>query len=155
MHTSGLLMHIIFMGDVLFKKALQEFMKRWKGKHPTPYDFFFTFEDAANDDYTWFWQPWFFNSGYPDLAIDTVTAKDGILKIQISKEGVLPIPVALTVTFKDGSLKRSYRSAAVWKSADEDDIWIEMETDKKPAVIELGNQYIPDADTTNNLWQSK
>lgn len=144
-----------FMGDVLFKKALQEYMKRWKGKHPTPYDFFYTFEDAADDDYNWFWQPWFFNSGYPDLAIDSVVVKNDILKIQITKQGALPIPAALTVTFKDGSLKRAYRSASVWKSPDEDDIWIEIETDKKPALIELGNQYIPDADTTNNIWQSK
>lgn len=144
-----------FMGDVLFKKSLQEFMKRWRGKHPTPYDFFFTFEDVSGDDYTWFWQPWFFSSGYPDLAIDSVSVKDDILKIQITKEGLLPIPVALTVVFKDGSVKRAYRSAAVWKTPDEDDLWIEMETDKKPAMIELGSQYIPDADTTNNIWQSK
>lgn len=144
-----------FMGELLFKKALQDYMNRWQGKHPTPYDFFFSFEDAADDEYAWFYQPWFFNQGYPDLAIDSVTVKDDNLRMQIVKEGALPVPVALTVKFKDGSVKRAYRSAAVWKSDDEDNIWIEMEIDKKPASIELGSQYIPDVDTTNNLWLFK
>lgn len=149
-----------FMGDASFKKALQEYMKRWEGKHPTPYDFFFSFEDAADDDLTWFFEPWFFKQGYPDVGIDTAYIKDDLLKIKITKEGELPIPVALYVKYKDGSSQKAYRSASVWKSTggdedNEDEIWIEMETTKRPALIELGNPYIPDADTTNNNWNFK
>lgn len=144
-----------FMGDVQFKRSLKEYIKRWAGKHPTPYDFFLTFEDVTDDDLDWFWQPWFFHQGYPDLAIDSVIVKDELLKIEITREGLLPVPIALTVKFKDGSTRRAYRSAAVWKAEDEDAIWIEMETDKKPAMIELGNLYIPDVDSTNNIWLFK
>jgi hypothetical protein len=148
-----------FMGDASFKKALQEYMKRWAGKHPTPYDFYFTFEDATDDELTWFFEPWFFKQGYPDAAIDTAFVRDDILKIQVTKEGELPIPVALYVKFKDGTSKKAYRSASVWKPGagadEEDEIWIEMEIDKKPSMIELGNPYIPDADTTNNYWLFK
>lgn len=144
-----------FMGDAVFKKALQEYIKRWNGKHPTPYDFFFTFEDVTDDDLSWFYQPWFFNHGYPDLAVDTAFVKDDILKIEITKEGEIPVPVALTVKFKDGSIKRAYRTVSAWKNEESDAIWIEMETDKKPVLIELGSQYIPDADTSNNYWQFK
>lgn len=148
-----------FMGDALFKKALQEFMKRWEGKHPTPYDFFFTFEDVTDDDLSWFWEPWFYKQGYPDVAIDTAFVSNEILKVKITKEGELPIPVALNVKFKDGTSKKAYRSASVWKpgspNEEEDEIWIEMETTSKPSLIELGNPYIPDADTTNNNWQFK
>ena len=141
-----------FMGDASFKKALQEFIKRWNGKHPTPYDFFFTFEDATDDDLGWFYEPWFFKHGFPDLGIDTAYVNDDILRITIAKEGELPIPVAITVKFKDGSVMRAYRTASTWKNEEDDSILIEMETDKKPSSIELGNQYIPDADTTNNYW---
>jgi hypothetical protein len=140
-----------FLGEDEFKKALAEYMKRWNGKHPTPYDFFFTFEDVTNDDLGWFWLPWFFRQGYPDLAIDTAFAGSDMLKIKITKEGELPIPAAINVRFKDGTEKKTYRSAAVWKS-DEDEIWIEMQADKKISLIELGSPYIPDADTTNNYW---
>lgn len=141
-----------FMGDAAFKKALQEFIKRWNGKHPSPYDFFFTFEDASDDELTWFYQPWFFGHGYPDVGIDTAYVKDDILKMSIIKEGELPIPVAVTVKFKDGSVKRAYRSASAWKNEDDETIWIDMEIEKKPSSIELGSQYIPDADSTNNYW---
>jgi hypothetical protein len=145
-----------FMGDASFKKALQEYMKRWEGKHPSPYDFFFTFEDVSDDDLDWYFEPWFFKQGYPDAAIDTAFVKDDILKVRVTKEGELPIPVALYIKFKDGTSKKAYRSASAWKPGttgdDEDEIWIEMEIDKKPSTIELGNPYIPDADTTNNYW---
>jgi hypothetical protein len=141
-----------FMGETEFKKALQEYMKRWNGKHPSPYDFFYTFEDVSNDDLSWFWQPWFFRQGYPDLAIDTVFVTGDNLKIEISKEGELPIPAAVNVRFKDGTEKKAYRSAAVWKNEEEDDIWIEIQTDKKVSMIELGNPHIPDVDSTNNVW---
>lgn len=144
-----------FMGDAAFKKALQEFMKRWNGKHPTPYDFFFTFDDASDDELAWFYQPWFFEHGYPDVGIDTAYIKDDMLKISVIKEGELPIPVAVTVKFKDGSVKRAYRSATAWKNEEDETIWIEMETDKKPASIELGSQYIPDLDSANNYWLFK
>jgi aminopeptidase N len=143
------------MGDAVFKKALQEYMKRWNGKHPTPYDFFFTFEDATDDDLDWFYEPWFFKQGYADIGIDTVSVKDDLLKIAITKEGELPIPIAVTVKFKDGSVKRAYRSATAWKNEENDMVWIEMEIDKKPSNIELGNQYIPDVDSTNNYWLFK
>ena len=72
--------------------------------------------------------------------------------MSIIKEGELPIPVAVTVKFKDGSVKRAYRSASAWKNEDDETIWIDMEIEKKPSSIELGSQYIPDADSTNNYW---
>lgn len=141
-----------FLGEEQFKKALQEYMRRWNGKHPTPYDFFFTFDDVIDDDLSWFWEPWFFKHGYPDLGIDTAFVKDNILKIIITREGLLPVPVSVNVIFRDGSMKKAYRSASIWKNEEEDDLLIEIETDKKPRIIELGNSYIPDADTTDNTW---
>jgi hypothetical protein len=35
------------LGEELFAKGLKEFIARWNGKHPTPWDFFYTFEDVA------------------------------------------------------------------------------------------------------------
>ncbi|MCI0448525.1 MAG: M1 family metallopeptidase [Chlorobi bacterium] len=144
-----------FIGDTQFKKALQEYMKRWAGKHPTPYDFFFTFEDVLDDELDWFWQPWFFRQAYPDIGIDTALFMENNLVVKITKQGELPIPVVLKVKFKDGSDTKVYRSASVWRPSggeDEDEITIEMETERKVLSLELGNEYIPDADTTNDYW---
>ena len=147
-----------FIGDAQFKKAIHEYMKRWAGKHPTPYDFFFTFEDLLEDELGWFWEPWFFKQGYPDIGIDTAFVKDNNLSVKITKQGELPIPVALKIKFKDGSEKKAYRSASVWRPAageDEGEITIETEVERKIHSLELGNEYIPDADTTNNYWMFK
>ncbi len=57
------------LGKELFDKCLHEYIKRWHGKHPIPYDFFFTFNEVTGKDLSWYWKPWFFERGYPDLAI--------------------------------------------------------------------------------------
>jgi aminopeptidase N len=44
------------LGDELFKKCLHEYMNRWHGKHPLPWDFFFTFNDVTKKNLNWFWK---------------------------------------------------------------------------------------------------
>jgi hypothetical protein len=53
------------LGKSRFREALREYARRWHGKHPTPYDFFYTFDAVAGESLSWFWQPWFFESGAP------------------------------------------------------------------------------------------
>ncbi len=48
------------LGDSLFKLALHEYMNRWNGKHPLPYDFFNTFNNVTGEDLNWFFDPWFY-----------------------------------------------------------------------------------------------
>ncbi len=57
------------LGDETFLNALQVYIKRWVKKSPTPYDFFYTFEDVSGEDLSWLWKPWFFNFGYADVSI--------------------------------------------------------------------------------------
>jgi len=63
------------------------------GKHPTPYDFLFTFNEVTGENLNWFWKPWFFESGYPDLAMDKVVTNDSEAEITIRKVGNVPTPV--------------------------------------------------------------
>jgi hypothetical protein len=139
--------------DGLFGTALREYINRWHGKHPTPYDFFFTFEDVTGLELDWFFQSWFFDQAYPDLGIDSVAFENGKIRVLIDKIGELPVPVLLKVKASDGSLMNIYKTAEVWKSGD-DELWIEEELEGKQVVsLELGSMYIPDADKTNNEWK--
>ncbi len=141
------------LGDELFKKALQEYIRRWNGKHPTPYDFFFTFNDAAKEDLSWFWQPWFFDQGYPDLGIDSVNINDDKALVGISLEGKIPVSVSLTFKFSDGSERTVFKNCSVWKDAEE--AWFELPLEgRKLKSIELGNPHIPDVNKENNLWEA-
>ncbi len=37
------------VGQERFLAALQEYIRRWRGKHPTPYDFFFAFNEVLGE----------------------------------------------------------------------------------------------------------
>ena len=100
-----------YLGDRKFNKGLQLFVKRWAGKHPTPYDFFNCFNEAANEDLAWFWKPWFFDLGSADLSIKKMNDSG----FQIINKGGFPVPIHLTIEFKDGRIETMNEPASVWK----------------------------------------
>jgi aminopeptidase N len=142
------------LGDELYKKALQEFMALWNGKHPIPYDFFFTFNRVTGEDLSWFWKPWFFENGYPDLAIKKVEVKKKKINVNVEKKGIMPIPIALKITYADSTLDSTYHSAKVWKR-DNKEFTVGIGAKKQLLKIELGMPRIPDVDIENNIYMKK
>ncbi len=57
------------LGKEVFFKATRSFMTSWHGKHPTPYDFFYTFNRVSRKNLNWFWRACYFDFGYADLGI--------------------------------------------------------------------------------------
>ncbi len=143
--------YVICLVDELFLNALQEFINRWNGKHPTPYDFFFTFNEVTGKNLNWFWKPWFFDVGYPDLAIDRVRVEDGKAEITIRKVGNIPTPVKLKLTYENGTSEEYYYPADVWQ--DSNDIFsTEIKLTDILKEIQLGDLRIPDSNRDNNLF---
>ena len=60
------------LGRDTFEKAFREYGRRWLGKHPTPWDFWNTFDDVTGQDLSWFWKEWFYETWKLDQALDTV-----------------------------------------------------------------------------------
>lgn len=139
------------LGDELFLKALQEYINRWTGKHPTPYDFFFTFNNVTGQNLNWFWNAWFFEFGYPDLAIEKVSGSVGKSEVTIRKAGNIPTPVKLKITYEDESREECYYSAAIWKNGD-DTFLAEINLSGILKQIELGDLTIPDSNSENNIY---
>ncbi len=142
------------LGDEKFSLALKEYMNRWHGKHPIPYDFFFTFENVLKEDLYWFIKPWFYEQGYPDLAIKSVEYKKGEITAVIEKIGNLPIPIYLQVNLNNGSKINVYHSALVWKDG-KNSFTIKVKAESDFSSIALGNKYVPDVDLTNNEFVNK
>jgi len=144
-----------FLYDMLskeiFLEALQEFINRWNGKHPTPYDFFFTFNEVTRQNLNWFWKPWFFETGYPDLKIDDVSVNDKKVKIKIKKVGIVPTPVKVALTYEDDYKETFYYTTEVWMDG-KDSITIEVELKGILKEITLGDISIPDSNRDNNLF---
>ncbi|MCE1164661.1 MAG: M1 family metallopeptidase [Bacteroidetes bacterium] len=136
------------LGEDLFAKTIREFIGRWNGKHPTPYDFFFTFNNFTGKDLNWFWRKWYMEYGVPDLSISAAMVSDKKMDVKIKNKGGMPVPVAVTITYEDGSIVTHNRTAEVWKSADE--YRFTIETTGKVKTIVLGNKYIPDVNPEDN-----
>jgi len=142
------------LGDEMFKKCLVEFINRWNGKHPTGYDFLYTFANVSEQNLNWFIQPWFFEFGTPDLGIGTVSAGTKNNKIEIQKVGKYPVPIKLTVTYTDDSFEMFQESASVWK--DGKTVYsMDIKNKKTIKKLALGDAEIPDTDATNNTKEIK
>ena len=126
-------------------------MKRWNGKHPIPYDLFYSFNDGTGKDLNWYWKSWFFDFGYPDLSITEVVI-DGInLSVTVKKEGNIPIPIKLTFIYTDGTESELYKNASVWSDGKDEFIMTEQTT-KTIERIKLGDAHIPDVNYKRNTY---
>jgi len=134
------------VGEEKFLFAFKEFVNRWKGKHPTPWDMFYTFNNVLEENYNWFWKAWFFDQGYPDLG---VRLDGNHIVVECKGVGSLPLPVKLYLEMADGSAKTIERSMDVWKGG-ERKINIEYNDLDNVKVIRLDTASVPDIDHTNN-----
>lgn len=139
------------LGEETFNLCLTEFIQRWKGKHPTGYDFFFTFNNVSGQNLNWFWQPWFFEFGYPDLAISDVVIDDKNVEVKINKIGNYPVPIKLSIIYTDDTEEIIETKDEEWNNNSES-ISVKFNTNKEIKEIQLGDKYIPDIDMTNNYY---
>jgi len=139
------------LGDDVFKAALHEYIYRWQGRHPLPYDFFASMATASGQSLLWFYKPWFFETAIADLGIKKVTNDN---KIIIENYGGLPLPVSLKVNYSDGSSEEFYENTSIWKNG-ESAVIIVADADKTISQIELGSSIIPDINQVNNLFAAE
>lgn len=136
------------LGDAMFKKVIKEYVTRWESKHPTPTDLIYTINSVTGKDYSWYWNPWFYEYGYADLALEDVTISGDKVNLAVIKKGLFPVPVKLTITFDDGTTQTIYKTAQVWEKSS---TWrLKQAFDKKVAKVTLGDINIPDAFPENN-----
>ena len=140
------------LGDDVFYKALHQYIRNWNGKHPMPYDFFYSMNAGAGRNLNWFWKRWFFDDGMPDLAITKYTSGKKEHIVLVESKGNKPVPVDLTVTFTDGSTQKIHRSIAVWEKG-EKTVEIRFTANKTVKNIVMGSTYVPDMDKSNNHWE--
>ncbi len=142
----------VLLGKTLFKKALKEYIIRWHGHHPIPLDFFNTFNRVSKQNLDWFWNPWFYDFGYPDLAIEKVKINNDNIIVLIKRIGNIPTRIKLIYKFADGSTQQSFFTAKVWKDGNKI-FKIIIKSDKKLKSITLGGKYIPDVNKKNNIMK--
>jgi hypothetical protein len=142
------------LGDALFTKALHNYISLWHGKHPMPYDFFNCINSGAGTNLNWFWKSWFFDNGIPDQGITKVTKNQKQYTVLITNVGTKPVPVDLTVFYKDGSTQAIHQSIACWAKGNKT-FTINFTAKKAIDKLVLGGIYDPDSNKADNIWVAK
>jgi aminopeptidase N len=141
------------LGDVLFKKCLHEYMNRWNGKHPIPWDFFNTFNNVAGRNLNWLWNNWFFTFNHIDVAVQNVTKTGTGYTVSINNVGGFAIPLDIQVTYADGSKASLHQTPAIWQ-ADQKQAKVAIKTAKAIASIRLDGNIFMDSNEADNQWEA-
>ena len=135
-----------YMGDELFLKCSREFIARWAGKSPTPYDLFYTFENISGQDLNWIWKPWFFDFGSADVKTESFNKEE----LTVSMPGNQPIALVIDLDYQDGTHLTLYETMGIWsKGEKEQTIRIPNHSEVKEIIV---NRDLPDADRSNNQF---
>ena len=146
------------LGKERFDYAFKEYIKRWAYKHPAPWDFFRTMENAAGEDLGWFWKGMFIENYKLDQAISGVTyvrnnPESGALVV-IDNLDKMAMPVSLsyeTVSGKTGSVKipiEVWQNGASWTQ--------KLNTTEKLKSVTIDKDAVyPDVNPDNNTWKAQ
>lgn len=84
-------------------KILLEYYNRWRFKHPNANDFIQVAQDVSGVQLDWYKEYWCSTTKKIDYGIDSLWEVNGIAKIRLKRIGLLPMPIDVMFTKKDGS----------------------------------------------------
>ncbi len=142
------------LGRETFERAMREYVRRWRFKHPQPADFFRTIADVSGRDLDWFWREWVFTTARLDQAIDSARAvgKDSTY-LYLSNRGQMVMPVTLELRFADGTTATQQYPIEMWNLGDR--FVARVATPKRVVAAVLDPKAVyPDVNRTNNGWKA-
>ncbi len=89
-------------------KILLEYYKAWRFKHPNASDFMRIAEKVSDMKLDWYKEYWINSTKTIDYSIDSLWEEGGQTKVRIGRIGLMPMPVDLQITFRDGSKEMHY-----------------------------------------------
>jgi aminopeptidase N len=144
------------LGEQRFDYAFKSYIKRWAYKHPTPFDFFRTIENAAGEDLGWFWKGMFLENYKLDQGVKEVKyVKDSAAKgalVTIDNLEQMAMPVYLQYETESGKKNMVKIPVEVWQS---NTSWIvKLNTTEKIKSITIDPDHVfPDINYSNNTWK--
>ena len=139
------------LGDDLFKKCLYAYIDRWNGKHPLPWDFFYTFNDVSEKNLNWFWNNWFFSTYYIDLAVTDVKTSGSNYTLSIKNIGGMAASVDVIAQYEDGSSENFHQTPQIWMN-NQAQTTVNITAKKQVKSLTLDGGIFMDADVSNNKW---
>jgi Peptidase family M1 domain len=143
------------LGEKRFDYAFQTYIKRWAFKHPTPWDFFHTIDNAAGEDLSWFWNEWFFNTWKLDQAVKSIDYQDNDPSkgafITIENLEQMAMPVTIAITEENGKTGMVNLPAEIWQRGDTWTFTYKSTSKIQYAIIDP-DHVLPDVNPENNSF---
>jgi aminopeptidase N len=96
------------VGDKVLDKILLAYYNEWRFKHPNPNDFIRVAEKVSGLELQWYKEYWIYTTKTIDYSIGDVDDENGKAKITLRRVGLMPMPIDILVTYKDGSKEVHY-----------------------------------------------
>lgn len=142
------------LGNDTFYKAYRTYIHRWAYRHPSPYDFFRTFNDVTGQDLDWFFQPWFFSREKLDQSVANVRQDGQTVTVTVTNVGGLYAPIDVEATLANGS-KVSWREpASAWFTGASTVTTHHAVEGRVTAVSLDADHNFPDVNRDNNSWKA-
>ncbi len=119
------------IGEEARNKTLLRYFNEWKFKHPDLNDFVRVAEKTSGLELDWYYDYWVNSTKTIDYGVGKVEEFDGNVLVEVVREGALPMPLDIVVTFKDGSKKSYYAPLSIMRG-------------EKPNENELDRVVLPD-----------
>jgi hypothetical protein len=146
----------VVLGPERFDAAFREYVSRWAFKHPTPWDFFHTMENAGGEDLSWFWRGWVMNTWKIDQAVKGVkyvkNAPENGAEITLENMEKMPMPVTVLVKEANGKEHTINLPVEIWQRSSEWTFGIPTTSEIKEVTLDPDKK-LPDWNRDNNKWK--
>lgn len=146
------------VGEKRFDYAFRQYIEKWAYKHPTPWDFFRSMDNALGEDLSWFWKAWYVENYRLDQAVLSVTYFDnnpanGAL-VTVANLDQMAMPLILEYETADGKKEKVRYPVEIWNNTASFKIKLPS-TEKIVKVVIDPEKVFPDMNYVNNSWTGK
>ena len=146
------------LGESRFDYAFRTYISRWAYKHPSPWDFFRTMENAAGEDLSWFWRGWFMENYLLDQAITGVTYEENgngtYAIVNMANLNRMAMPVILKYVTAAGVKGDIKLPVEIWNNTAVFKVRLPVKGKLKSVIIDP-DKIFPDINYSNNKWQER
>jgi len=90
------------IGKEDFDAGMLRYFDTWRGKHPNVNDFIRVMEKQSGLELDWYKEYWVNTTHTIDYAVSDVASSDDGTVITLSRQGLMPMPVDVEITYSDG-----------------------------------------------------
>jgi hypothetical protein len=142
------------LGRETWENGYREFIADWAYKHPTPWDFFNTFERVAERNLDWFWTSFYYETWAVDFdAAGVAPATGEPTVVRVVNRGLAPFPVTVRITTANGTFIDRTVPVEYWLEGHREMLFEVPITGGPVTRVEVDPaNVVPDIDRSNNFW---